>query len=188
MQTDAAPAGAGDGQGVQGKFLTFLLDREQYGIAILKVREIIGLVPITPIPRTPGYVKGVANLRGKVIPVLDLRLKFGLAAAAYDERTCIIVVDAAGAAGASLLGLVVDGVNEVAHIRGEEVEPAPSFGLAVDTSFILGLAKGAGEVKILLDIDQVLQRDEFAGLAQCSKGRAGTAAAEGAAAGAGEAA
>lgn len=116
----------------------------------------------------PHFIKGVANLRGKVIPVVDLRLKFGLEAAAYDGRTCIIVVDAAGAAGASLLGLVVDGVNEVAHIRGDEVEPAPGLGLAVDTSFILGLAKSEGQVKILLDIDQVIGRDEFAGLAQAA--------------------
>ncbi|MFZ5584316.1 MAG: chemotaxis protein CheW [Thermodesulfobacteriota bacterium] len=166
MQPDHHVQTAAGGLGVQGKFLTFLLAKEQYGIAILKVREIIGLVPITPIPRTPDFVKGVANLRGKVIPVLDLRQKFGLDAAPYDERTCIIVVEAADGGGASLLGLVVDGVNEVANIRADEVEPAPSFGLAVDTSFILGMAKSGGDVKILLDSDQVLSQDEMAQLAK----------------------
>lgn len=143
-----------------------MLAREQYGIAILKIREIIGLVPITPMPRTPEFVKGVANLRGKVIPVLDLRLRFGLQAAPYDERTCIIVVDMADDQGAKSLGLVVDGVNEVANIHGEDVEPAPSLGLAVDTSFILGLAKSGREVKILLDIDQVLNQDEMVALSK----------------------
>lgn len=166
MQPSQHPTDAEGALRAQGKFLTFLLANEQYGIAILKIREIIGLVPITPIPRTPDFVKGVANLRGKVIPVLDLRLKFGLDAAPYDERTCIIVVEAADGGGASLLGLVVDGVNEVANIRGDEVEPAPSFGLAVDTAFILGMAKSGGEVKILLDIDQVLSQAEFAALAK----------------------
>ncbi len=124
------------------------------------------MLPVTPIPRTPGFIKGVTNLRGKVIPVLDLRLKFGMDAAEYDDRTCIIVVEASGQEGRHPLGLVVDAVNEVANIREEDVEPPPKFGLSLDTDFILGMAKAGQEVKILLDIDRVLTQDEFSSLAQ----------------------
>ena len=143
-----------------GKFLTFNLAREQYGIGILKVREIMGMMPFTPVPRTPDFVKGVINLRGKVIPVVDLRLKFGLPQAAYGERTCIIVVAALTAAGLTPMGIVVDSVSEVANIRPEQVEGAPAFGVELDTEFIMGMAKVGQEVKILLDIDRVLNERE----------------------------
>jgi purine-binding chemotaxis protein CheW len=116
-----------------GKFLTFRLMDEEYGIAILDVKEIIGMMEITPIPKTPEFVKGVINLRGKVIPVIDLRLKFGLQSTAYDERTCIIVVEVPGQLGITALGLVVDAVNDVAHIREEDVEDSPRFGMELDT-------------------------------------------------------
>lgn len=143
------------------KYLTFALDNEEYGIGILKVKEIIGMMPITSVPQTPGFVKGVINLRGKVIPVVDLRLKFGMQELGYTERTCIIVVEIAGNGGDTQIGIVVDAVSEVLNIKGEDVEETPAFGTALKTDFILGMAKIEGGVKILLDIDKVLSREEF---------------------------
>ncbi len=140
----------------EGKYLTFSLAGEEYGIGILKIKEIIGMMPITPVPRTPVYVKGVINLRGKVIPVVDLRLKFGMEEISYTERTCIIVVEAGGQLGSVLIGIVVDSVSEVLNIRSGEIEEAPAFGAGLETDYILGMAKRDGGVKILLDIDKVL--------------------------------
>ncbi len=148
----------------EGKYLTFTLANEDYGLEILKVREIIGLLDITAIPQTPPYVKGVINLRGKVIPVIDLRLKFGLPPLEYGERTCIIVVEVKTSLGPVQMGVVVDTVSEVLNISGADIEPAPSFGTRVDTKYILGIAKARGAIKILLDIDQVLSPRELAGL------------------------
>ena len=145
----------------EGKYLTFALAEEEYGIGILKVKEIIGMMPVTHVPQTPDFVKGVINLRGKVIPVVDLRLRFGLQVAAYTERTCIIVVEAAGSHGAVLMGIVVDAVSEVLNIRGADVENTPAFGVKLDTDFILGMAKAAGGIKILLDIDRVLNSEDL---------------------------
>jgi len=139
-----------------GKYLTFNLAREEYGLEILKVREINGLMDITEVPRMPDYMKGVINLRGKVIPVVDLRLKFGLEEAEHTEQTCIIVVDVGRE-----IGIVVDTVSEVLDVDGVNIEPAPAMGGAVDTSFILGMGKVGDAVKILLDIDKVLTRSEF---------------------------
>ena len=139
-----------------GKYLTFILEGEEYGIGILKVKEIIGLMPITPVPQTPQFVKGVINLRGKVIPVVDLRLKFGMQSAGYSERTCIIVVETLTEAGSGMIGSVVDSVSEVIQARSEDIEEAPSFGSRLKTDYILGMAKVDGKVKILLDIDKVL--------------------------------
>ena len=147
----------------EGKYLTFTLANEDYGLEILKVREIIGMMDITAIPQTPSYVKGVINLRGKVIPVIDLRLKFGLPPMEYGERTCIIVVEVK-TQDAMQMGVVVDTVSEVMNINGADIEPAPSFGTRVDTKYILGIAKARGTIKILLDIDQVLSPKELAGL------------------------
>ena len=146
----------------EGKYLTFTLDNEEYGISILKIKEIIGMMSITPVPRTPEFVKGVINLRGKVIPVVDLRIRFGMDAIDYTERTCIVVVEIAGQAGTILMGCVVDSVSEVLNIKGEEVEDTPSFGTRLDTGFILGMAKMEGGVKILLEIDRVLSTEEAA--------------------------
>lgn len=140
----------------EGKYLTFSLANEEYGIGILKVKEIIGMMSITSVPRTPGFVKGVINLRGKVIPVLDLRLRFGMEETAYTERTCIVVVEVEGSSGSIMTGLVVDAVSEVQNIRSEEIENTPSFGTRLDTEYILGMAKLGKGVKILLDIDRVL--------------------------------
>ncbi len=145
-----------------GKYLTFSLEDEEYGIGILKVKEIIGMMPITSVPRTPEFVKGVINLRGKVIPVMDLRLKFSMEAIPYSERTCIIVVEIESQDSTVLIGIVVDAVSEVLNINEEEIEATPTFGTKLDTDYILGMAKMEGGVKILLDIDKVLSAKEIA--------------------------
>lgn len=143
-------------KGCEGKYLTFSLAGEEYGIGILKVKEIIGMMSITRIPQTPDYVKGVINLRGKVIPVIDLRSKFGLEAGEQTERTCVVVVEVSREAGRVLMGCIVDSVSEVLNIRENEIEETPDFGTSLDTRFILGMAKIASGIKILLDIDKVL--------------------------------
>lgn len=144
------------GRNLAGKYLTFRLDREEYGLEILKVREIIGLMGITKVPRTPQYIRGVINLRGKVIPVLDLRAKFGMDVIADTEETCIIVVDVENAGSTILMGILVDAVSEVLDIQAGEIEEPPTFGSEVDTRFIMGIGKVKNSVKILLDIDRVL--------------------------------
>ncbi|MDY6988136.1 MAG: chemotaxis protein CheW [Thermodesulfobacteriota bacterium] len=146
----------------EGKYLTFSLDNEEYGIGILQIKEIIGMMPVTTVPHTPGYVKGVINLRGKVIPVVDLRLRFGIEATDYTERTCIIVVEMAGQSGTIMTGIVVDSVSEVLNMKAEEIEETPTFGTKLDTEYILGMAKMEGGVKILLDIDRILSPEEIA--------------------------
>ncbi len=158
-----------------GKYLTFFLGGEEYGLEILKVQEIIGMMDITPVPRTPHYVRGVLNLRGKVIPIVDLRLKFGMEAVAQTDETCIIVVQAQGVQ----MGTVVDQVSEVLDIPVEDIEDAPSFGASVDTDYILGIGKTEGRVRLLLDIDKVLSSQEFADL-QCFAGAEGDSEAGGA--------
>ncbi len=145
----------------EGKYLTFSLADEEYGISILKIKEIIGMMSITTVPQTPEFVKGVINLRGKVIPVIDLRLRFGMDAIDYTERTCIIVVEIDGSAGTVQIGIVVDAVSEVLNVSGEDVEETPTFGAKLNTDYILGMAKMEGGVKILLDIDQVLSEGEI---------------------------
>jgi len=147
-----------------GKYLVFQLGREEFGVRVLKVREIMGIQDITAVPGTPAHVKGVINLRGKVIPVVDLRLKFGLPEIEYTQRTCIIVVQVQGGASSMLMGIVVDGVAEVLSLAVGEIEDTPDFGQGVATPYLLGMAKIKGEVKILLDIDQVLTSQELHGL------------------------
>ena len=144
----------------EGKYLTFSLAGEEYGIGILKIKEIIGMMPITTVPQTPEFVKGVINLRGKVIPVIDLRLKFGMEKAEYTERTCIIVVELKSQAADILIGVVVDSVSEVLNIKADDVEDTPTFGTRLNTDYILGMAMMEGGVKILLDIDRVLSEEE----------------------------
>jgi len=144
-------SGARAGRG--GKFLTFFLAGEEYGLEILKVQEIIGMMDITPVPRTPDHLRGVINLRGKVIPIVDLRLKFAMEAAERTSETCIIVVQANG----KQTGIVVDQVSEVLNIAGEAIEDTPAFGADVRTDYILGIGKSEGHVKLLLDIDRVLE-------------------------------
>ena len=145
----------------EGKYLTFTLADEEYGIGILKIKEIIGMMPVTTVPQTPKFVKGVINLRGKVIPVIDLRLRFGMESIDYTERTCIIVVEIDGTVGTVQIGIVVDSVSEVLNIKGEDIEDTPTFGTKMDTNYILGMAKMEGGVKILLDIDRVLNSEEI---------------------------
>ena len=145
-----------------GKYLTFKLANEDYGISLLKVREIIGMMPVTSVPKTPAFIKGVINLRGKVIPVTDLRMRFDMPEADYTDRTCIIVVEVAGRDTAIQMGIVVDAVTEVLPVKGEEIETPPEFGARVDTRYILGMANMDGTVKILLDIDRVLTEEEIA--------------------------
>ncbi len=144
-----------------GKYLTFMLDDEEYGIEILKVREIIGIMDITKVPQTPDFVEGVINLRGKVIPVIDLRAKFGLARAEYNDQTCVIVVDVG-----MMMGIIVDTVQEVHDIPSSSIEPPPKLGGSVDTSFILGMGKVKDDVKLLLDIDKVLTCEELVAIQQ----------------------
>ena len=148
-----------------GKYLTFALGKEQYGLEILKVREIIGYMEITAVPQTPHYVRGVINLRGQVIPVIDLRSKFGMDTADITEQTCIIVCEIQSGSRSSSIGTIVDNVEEVLDIAGGDIEESPQFGSTVDTDFILGMGKVGETVKILLDIDKVLAGDDFGNLA-----------------------
>lgn len=141
----------------EGKYLTFVLCGEEYGIEILKVREIIGIMNITPVPQTPNYIKGVINLRGKVIPVVDLRLKFGFKEMYHTIETCIIVVEVRN----KLTGVIVDTVSEVLDVSSEGLEPAPHLGEGINTEIFLGMAKIKNKVKILLDIDKVLGTKEI---------------------------
>jgi len=147
-----------------GKYLTFQLGDEEFGIRVLKVREIMGLQQITAVPQTPAHIKGVINLRGKVLPVIDLRLKFGLAAAEYTQRSCIIVTQVQGESAPVLMGIIVDGVSEVLNLAASEIEDTPDFGEEVSGHYLLGMAKVKGKVKILLDIDKVLSSQELHGL------------------------
>ncbi len=149
----------------EGKFLTFIIGEEVYGIEILKAREIIGLMDITTVPQTPDYMKGVINLRGKVIPVIDLRLKFSMQEEKHTQETCVIVVEVNNTS----IGIIVDSVSEVSDIKGGEIEDAPSFGQSIDTSFILGLGKVKEKIIILLDIGKVLSTDELKMVEQLAK-------------------
>ena len=146
-----------------GKYLTFKLAEEEYGLEILKVREINGLMDITAVPQMPIYMKGVINLRGKVIPVVDLRLKFGLDEIEHTEQTCFIVVDVG-----KEIGIIVDTVSEVLDMKAEDIEPPPALGSSVDTSFILGMGKVGDAVKILLDITKILTSDELTDIASAA--------------------
>jgi purine-binding chemotaxis protein CheW len=169
--TETKRQGDQENQGVaniDGKYLTFAMAEEEYGIGILKVKEIIGMMPITSVPQAPEFVKGVINLRGKVIPVIDLRLRFGMAEKAYNDRTCIVVVEIQGPSGKVSIGIVVDAVSEVLNIKPDEIEETPTFGTRVNTEYILGMAKIAKSVKILIDIDRVLGADEVAELQEAA--------------------
>ena len=152
-----------------GKYLTVVLDNEAYGIAVLKVREIIRMQKITPVPQMPAFVKGVINLRGRVIPVVDLRVKFGLKAE-FAERTCIVVVQVKLPTEQIVqMGLIVDSVEEVVTLTNEEIEPTPDFGTKIDTSYLLGMAKVKGQVKTLLDIDRVVAPETVQAITQATE-------------------
>jgi purine-binding chemotaxis protein CheW len=156
-------------QARSGKYLTFVLGRESYGVEVLKIREIIRLVDITAVPQMPHYVKGVINLRGKIIPVVDLRIRFQLANLETTERTCIVVVQVRMPSGAEILmGLIVDAVEEVLNIAAGDIEPRPDFGTSIDADYIVGMAKIKGVVKALLDIDRVVAAETLQSVAQAA--------------------
>ncbi len=140
------------GQTARGKFLTFVLSKEEYGVQIEKVHEIIGLMPITPVPQTPEFIRGIINLRGEVIPVVDLKMKFAMGEAQQTTQACIIVLTLSE----RRLGIMVDQVSEVLNINQEDIVPPPNFGEGRNTNFILGIGKGNGKVRILLDIETAL--------------------------------
>lgn len=151
-----------------GKYLTFVLGSESYGIDIMKVQEIVGFMTITRVPRTPDFIRGVINLRGKVIPVIDLRLRFGMDAIASTGRTCVIVVRVYQNDLPVTMALIVDAVSEVLDIRTDQLEDSPSFGENVNTDYILGMGKCGDKVVMLLDIDWVLSREEVSAVAQAA--------------------
>ncbi|WP_416548785.1 chemotaxis protein CheW [Limnohabitans sp. DCL3] len=144
-----------------GKYLTFVLDREHYGLPVLKVREIMRLCPITPVPRMPAFIQGVMNLRGKIIPVIDLRERFGLPQVAVSERVCVVVVQFTPLEGGQQwMGMVVDAVEDVSQFNLADLELPPDFGGELDTRFIMGLAKSKDKVITLLDMDRLLNLTE----------------------------
>jgi purine-binding chemotaxis protein CheW len=142
-----------------GKYLTFQIADEEYGLPVLKVREIIKIMDITAVPQVPAHVRGVVNLRGKVIPVVDLRMKFGFPQRDYDDRTCIIVVEISTLTSRMMMGVIIDAVSEVLNISAEEIEETPDFGARVNADYIKAMAKVKGRVKMLVDLDRVLSGD-----------------------------
>jgi purine-binding chemotaxis protein CheW len=165
MSSAAPSAGSST---LAGKYLTVVLENEAYGIGVLKVREIIRMQKITPVPQMPAFVKGVINLRGRVIPIVDMRVKFGLKAE-FAERTCIVVVQVKLPNDASVqMGLIVDCVEEVVTLNADEIEPTPEFGTKINTEYILGMAKVKGAVKTLLDIDRVVAPDTVQAMSQAA--------------------
>ncbi|HEY1111663.1 MAG TPA: chemotaxis protein CheW [Opitutaceae bacterium] len=164
----AATAPSAATSSLSGKYLTVVLENEAYGIGVLKVREIIRMQKITPVPQMPSYVKGVINLRGRVIPIVDLRVKFGLKAE-FAERTCIVVVQVKLPNEQVVqMGLIVDSVEEVVTLQAGEIEPTPEFGARIDTAYLLGMAKVKGAVKTLLDIDRVVAPETVQAMASAS--------------------
>jgi purine-binding chemotaxis protein CheW len=156
-----------------GKYLTFQLGNEEFAIPVLRVREIMGIQEITAVPQTPDYVKGVLNLRGKVIPVVDLRLKFSLPEIEYTQRTSIIVAQIESQTRKLLIGIIVDGVSEVLTIQGADIEDTPDFGSGVEVPYILGMAKIKGKVKMLLDLNMLMTAEEMRGLGGLAGGNNG---------------
>ena len=148
-----------------GKYLTFRLGNEQFGLEILKVREIMGWIHITPVPQAPPAIRGVLNLRGKIIPVLDLRRKFAMESVEISDRTCIIVVDVQVRGESADVGIMVDNVSEVMNIKSADIGPPPTFGGGMDTNFILGIAKSADSVTILLEIESILYESDLTNVA-----------------------
>lgn len=153
--TATHPAATMDG--LAGKYLTFTLGAEEFGLQILKVREIIGYMDITAVPKAPADVKGVINLRGQVVPIVDMRARFDMPPTERTDQTCIIVVEVAAGRQRFHTGIIVDRVCEVLDIEADQIDPTPQFDSAMDTSFILGIGKIGSSVKILLDIDKVLR-------------------------------
>lgn len=149
-----------------GKYLTFFLESEEYGVEILKVQEIIGRMPITPVPRTPEFIRGVINLRGKIHPLMDLKVKFGMERTEITDETCIIVIKTS----AIMMGILVDRVSEVANIAAGEIEDTPSFGAGIDTDYLLGVGKSGGKVRLLLDIEKVITAKDIIQMKKAAAG------------------
>jgi purine-binding chemotaxis protein CheW len=164
QQTNSLINSLGDSDENTNKFLSFCLGDEEYGLEILRVREIIGIIDITPLPQTPPYVKGVINLRGKIIPVIELRTKFGMNSVPYTEETCVIVVEVSDQESEEeyQVGVIVDTVSEVLDITPDQIEPAPKFGGSLSTDYIMGMGKVKDKVFILLDTGRVLKHDDLA--------------------------
>ena len=158
---DAVAGMTGNPLNREGKYLTFGLGNEVYGVEILEVREIIGIMHITAVPQTPRFVKGVINLRGRVMPVVDLKLKFGMEPVVPTERTCIIVVEIEREAGQTLIGIMVDSISEVLKIKSGDIEDPFHYGDPLSSDYIPGIAKTAGGIKILLDINRVIGNEEI---------------------------
>lgn len=160
FSTSTKPKDASSNDSRAGKYLTFRLAKEEFALQVLRVREIMGMQDITAVPQTPHYMKGVINLRGKIVPVIDLRLKFGFPEAEVTAATCIIVVQLRTGKDTLLMGLLVDAVSEVLNFVPADIEDTPDFGHGVTTPYLLGIAKVKGAVKILLNIDEVLSTSE----------------------------
>jgi purine-binding chemotaxis protein CheW len=161
------------GAKLAGKYLTFKLADEEYGLEILKVQEIIQMQAVTKVPRTPEYMRGVINLRGKVIPVVDLRKKFNMDHTQDTDKTCIIVVQVVHTGSKVVMGTIIDEVKEVLDIKSENIEETPSFGSSINTDFILGIGKVGTTVKMLLDIDKVLSMGEITTMTKVAQSSAG---------------
>lgn len=160
MTSPASPQSAAPAAAQPGKYLSFTLGRESYAVPVLVVREIIRLCPITPVASMPPHVRGVINLRGKVIPVIDLRIRFGLPDPVDHDRTCIVVAQVAAIGGGSRpYGAIVDGVEEVAVYAADDLVPPPDFGTAIDTRFITGMARAGTGVTTLIDLDAIARAD-----------------------------
>ena len=167
--TQAAPV-ASPTSGLAGRYLIFSLARESYAIEVARTREIIRLTEITPLPQLPPFMRGVINLRGKIVPIVDLRAKFGMPAEEPTERTSIVVVHIKGAGGAMVwVGFIVDDVDEVTNIAATEIEPTPDFGLQVDTGYMRGMAKTKKGVTTLLDVDHLVAGDVVARASQLGR-------------------
>ena len=163
MSTTKSVSAATPVSGLAGRYLVFSLAHESYAIEVARTREIIRLTEITPIPQLPSFVRGVINLRGKIVPIVDLRAKFGMPGEEATERTSIVVSHVKGAAGAMVwIGFIVDDVDEVTSIGAAEIEPVPDFGLQVDTGYMRGMAKTKKGVTTLLDVDHIVSGDVVA--------------------------
>jgi purine-binding chemotaxis protein CheW len=152
--------------GEAGQYLTFVLGAETFAIGIMAIKEIIEYASLTEVPMMPAYVRGVINLRGAVVPVLDLPVRFGKAASAVTKRTCIVIIEVMLGSERHTLGLVVDAVNAVLDVPSSDIEPPPAFGASIRTEFIRGMVKVNSKFVILLDVDHALAADELQALTE----------------------
>jgi purine-binding chemotaxis protein CheW len=149
-----------------GKYLTFFLADEEYGVEILKVQEIIGRMPITPVPLTSRYIRGVINLRGKIHPIMDLNIKFGMNQTEITDETCMIVIKTSSI----MMGILVDKVSEVVNVASDDIEDTPSFGAEVNTEYLLGVGKTGGRIRLLLNIEKVITASDVINMKKAAGG------------------